>query len=70
MKPVSEKERVVQGEKIQAGISFCPELFTKIEELRGHEDRSHFIERMVQIGILLQDIVSGKIKMSDLRHIE
>jgi len=56
----------VEEKKIQVGISFSPEVLKKIDELRGHEDRSHFVERMIQTGILIQDLVSGKIKMSDL----
>ena len=63
MRVVEEKEK-----KVQRGISLCPELFEKIEELRGFEDRSHFVERMVQAGILIQDVVDGKIKLSDLEN--
>jgi len=58
-----EKEK-----KIQVGISFSPEILEKVEVLRGFEDRSHFVERMVQAGILIQDVVDGKIKLSDLEN--
>ena len=60
---VSKEEK-----KIQVGISFSPEVVEKVDELRGLEDRSHFVERMVQAGILIQDVVDGKIKLSDLEN--
>ena len=60
MRVVEEKEK-----KVQRGISLCPELFEKIEELRGFEDRSHFVERMVRMGIFIQNIVLGKQKVPD-----
>lgn len=53
-----------EEQKIQVGISFSPEVLKKIDEIRGHEDRSHFAERMILTGILIQEIVSGKIKIS------
>ena len=53
-----EKEK-----KIQVGISFSPEILEKVDELRGLEDRSHFVERMVRVGIFIQNIVLGKQKV-------
>ena len=55
-----EKEK-----KTQVGISFSPQILLKVDELRGLEDRSHFVERMVRIGIFVQELVSGKQKVPD-----
>ena len=55
-----EKEK-----KTQVGISFSPEILEKIDELRGLEDRSHFVERMVRVGVFIQELVSGKQKVPD-----
>ena len=60
MRPIEEEER-----KIQVGISFSPEVVEKVDELRGLEDRSHFVERMVRIGIFIQELVSGKQKVPE-----
>ena len=52
-----------EEQKIQVGISFSPEILEKADELRGLEDRSHFVERMVRVGIFVQELVSGKQKV-------
>jgi len=54
-----------EEQKIQVGISFSPEVVEKVDELRGLEDRSHFVERMVRIGIFIQELVSGKQKVPE-----
>ena len=54
-----------EEQKIQVGISFSPELLEKVDELRGLEDRSHFVERMVRIGIFIQELVLGKQKVPE-----
>ena len=59
----SKKEE--KEKKIQVGISFSPEINVKIDELRGLEDRSHFVERMVRVGIFVQELVSGKQKVPE-----
>jgi len=60
MRVVEEKEK-----KIQIGISFSPEVVEKVEVLRGLEDRSHFVERMVRMGIFIQELISGKQKVPE-----
>jgi len=55
-----EKEK-----KIQVGISFSPEILLKVDELRGLEDRSHFVERMIRVGVFVQELVSGKQKVPE-----
>ena len=62
MRVVEEKEK-----KIQVGISFSPEVVEKVEVLRGLEDRSHFVERMVRMGIFIQELVSGKQKVPEVK---
>ena len=57
---VSKEER-----KNQVGISFSPEILEKVDELRGLEDRSHFVERMVRVGVFVQELVSGKQKVPE-----
>ena len=52
-----------EEQKIQVGISFSPEVIEKVDELRGLEDRSHFVERMVRVGIFIQELVLGKQKV-------
>ena len=52
-----------EEQKVQIGISFSPEILEKVDELRGLEDRSHFVERMVRVGIFVQELVSGKQKV-------
>ena len=52
-----------EEQKVQIGISFSSEILKKVDELRGLEDRSHFVERMVRIGIFIQELVSGKQKV-------
>ena len=61
MRPIEEEKE----KKTQVGISFSPELLEKVEVLRGLEDRSHFVERMVRIGIFIQELVLGKQKVPD-----
>ena len=56
-----------EEQKIQVGISFSPEILKKIDELRGLEDRSHFVERMVRVGIFIQELVSGKQKVPEVK---
>ena len=58
LQSIEEKEK-----KIQVGISFSPEILKRVDELREFEDRSHFVERMVHIGIFVQELVSGKQKV-------
>jgi len=60
-RPIEEEKE----KKIQVGISFSPEINVKIDELRGLEDRSHFVERMVRVGIFVQELVSGKQKVPE-----
>jgi len=52
-----------EEQKVQIGISFSSEILKKVDELRGLEDRSHFVERMVRMGIFIQELVSGKQKV-------
>jgi len=59
MRPIEEEKE----KKTQVGISFSPEILLKVDELRGLEDRSHFVERMVRVGIFIQELVSGKQKV-------
>jgi len=54
-----------EEQKIQVGISFSPEILEKVEVLRGLEDRSHFVERMVRMGIFVQELVLGKQKVPE-----
>ena len=54
-----------EEQKVQIGISFSSEILKKVDELRGLEDRSHFVERMVRVGIFVQELVSGKQKVPD-----
>ena len=54
-----------EEQKIQVGINFSPEILEKVDELRGLEDRSHFVERMVRVGIFVQELVSGKQKVPE-----
>ena len=56
-----------EEQKIQVGISFSPEILKKVNELRGLEDRSHFVERMVRMGIFIQELVSGKQKVPEVK---
>ena len=61
MRPIEEEKE----KKTQVGISFSSEILLKVDELRGLEDRSHFVERMVRMGIFIQELISGKQKVPE-----